>query len=75
MFEDYLREIHVGYSTAPDDDIPDEFEKWLGDLDIDTLIHYGQKFSEIRFLEGEKAGIQRAMQIVDECKQEFFKTN
>lgn len=41
MFEEYLQDIHSKHYSGTDDDMPEAFESWLCDIDIDTLIEYG----------------------------------
>lgn len=44
-FEDFLQEKFIeGNPTVLDDDIPDAFNDWLADLDVDELIAYGNQY-------------------------------
>lgn len=40
-FEDYLKEIHAKEYMGTDDDMPDAFDDWLGDLSVDDMLEYG----------------------------------
>ena len=40
MFEDYLRDIHAKQAACCDDDMPDDYERWLCELDSDEIIKY-----------------------------------
>ena len=43
-FEEYLKTEHgMGY-TGTDDDMPDEFERWLATIEIDVLIQYADDY-------------------------------
>ena len=53
MFEDFLKEQHAKNYIGTDDDMPDAFDDWLTELDVDTLINYADiaiKEAEIRTL-------------------------
>ena len=47
-FEDYLIEQYVIEENPLDDMIPDGFNDWLCDLDVDVLIEYGDKYAGIK---------------------------
>ncbi len=40
MFEEYLKEIHAKNYMGTDDDMPDEFDNWLGSLDGEDYMRY-----------------------------------
>uniref|UniRef100_A0A6M3ITA7 Uncharacterized protein n=1 Tax=viral metagenome TaxID=1070528 RepID=A0A6M3ITA7_9ZZZZ len=42
-FEDFLMEKHGEQYIGTDDMMPDDFNKWLEDLEIDSFIKYGNK--------------------------------
>ncbi len=46
MFEEYLKEQHAQNYTGTDDDMPDHFDDWLGSLDGEDYINYGNAFGE-----------------------------
>jgi len=41
LFENFLKEEFAKNYINIDDDMPDAFEAWLQELDIDELIEYG----------------------------------
>lgn len=41
LFENYLKEAHAKQYFGIDDDMPDAFENWLSNLDIEELLQYG----------------------------------
>lgn len=41
-FEDYLKDIHAQDYHGTDDDMPDDFDNWLTDLQVDELIDYAE---------------------------------
>ena len=44
-FEKWLQYKHVEvFPTLLDDDIPDHFDNWLGELEIDTVIKYADEW-------------------------------
>ena len=44
-FETYLKDKHAEDYQGTDDDMSDSFDGWLMDLDVDTLINYGDSFA------------------------------
>jgi len=43
MFEEYLQEVHAKNYMGTDDNMPDDFERWLGELDNNDLIDLANK--------------------------------
>jgi len=46
-FEEYLKEIHAKDYMGTDDDMPDSFDDFLGNLDGEEYIKHGNVFSKI----------------------------
>ena len=46
-FEKYLQEIHAKNYTGIDDDMPDAFDSWLGECDVEDFISFGESYGEI----------------------------
>ncbi len=55
-FEDYLQEKHAEQYTGLDDEMPDDYETWLADLDVNDLIKYGNQYGKICYEKGFNAG-------------------
>lgn len=52
-FEDFLEDICFAINpTVLDDDMPDYFNNWLGELDGENYIKYAEMFGRERFLAG-----------------------
>jgi len=51
-FEKYIQYTHAEDYAGTDDDMPEAYEEWLSDLDMDTLILYANDYGEIKKLEG-----------------------
>lgn len=45
-FESFLKDEHAENYHGLDDDMSDSFEAWLENMDIDSLISYGDKFAK-----------------------------
>ena len=45
-FEDYLKQIHADQYEGLDDDMPDAFENWLTDLQVDDVIAYAEEWGK-----------------------------
>lgn len=53
-FEDYLKTKHSEENPEVlDDMLPDDFERWLADLDIDSWIIMGNNYGKIKEEEGK----------------------
>jgi len=46
-FEEYLKEIHAKDYMGTDDDMPDSFADFLGNLDGEEYIEHGNTFSKM----------------------------
>lgn len=53
-FENYLREKHADQYVGLDDDMPDDFEDWVGNLDTQELIDHAEVYGLSRFNAGMK---------------------
>ena len=55
-FEQFL-EQEVHYKLFPevlDDDIPDHFSDWLGEMEIDNLLEWGELYGKEQYLAGKE---------------------
>lgn len=43
-FEEFLIDVHAKQYIGLDDDMPDDFDRWLQDLSVDEWLEYGDKF-------------------------------
>ena len=43
-FEEFLQEKHAENYHGLDDEMPDAFNNWLGNLPVDTLIDYAEEW-------------------------------
>ena len=43
-FEDYLQSIFLKQESPLDDNISDEFDKWLENQDVNDIVEYGELF-------------------------------
>ena len=46
QFEDFLKDVHAEQYIGVDDDMPDDFDAWLGDLSANELNQYARQFKE-----------------------------
>lgn len=42
-FEEYLKEVHAEQYHGNDDDMPDNFDNWLSNLEVDEFIALGNR--------------------------------
>ena len=45
-FEQYLKDIHMSENPELDDDLPDDFDNWLGTLEQDIMIQYADDYAK-----------------------------
>ncbi len=45
-FEDFLKEKHAKNYTGTDDDMPDAFDNWLGQLDGQEYMDFAQEWGD-----------------------------
>lgn len=45
-FEDYLKWEHSKSYSGTDDDMPDKFDNWLQNLDVDEWLMYGESYKK-----------------------------
>lgn len=55
-FENFLKSIHADKypDSVLDDDMPDHFDQWLENLEIEQWIHYGNIFGDLLLLSKTK---------------------
>lgn len=53
-FEKYLEENVCNYDGILDDDMYEHFEQWLGQLDVDDVIKYAEKYGALMYARGRK---------------------
>ena len=51
-FESYLQDKFSEQYTGLDDEMPDAFNEWLCDLDVDAWMMYGQLYGQQEFFRG-----------------------
>ena len=59
-FEDFLGDYHSKDYMGTDDDMPDAYEAWLGELEVDHLIKLADIYGQEKYMEG----LQKAKDIV-----------
>ncbi len=63
-FEDYLKDVHAENYTGTDDDMPDSFDTWLTELQVDTLIDWAQLFAEHQYQSGRIDSLKDSLEIL-----------
>lgn len=46
-FEDFLQEKHAWQYEGLDDEMPDDYERWLTELDITDVIKWADEYAEL----------------------------
>ena len=46
-FEDFLKDTHTEDYHGTDDDMPDAFDNWLAELDVELLVAYGDRYGTV----------------------------
>jgi hypothetical protein len=60
-FEDYVIDQHAKQYTGFDDEMPDNFNKWCQELDVDDWLLMGEKYAGIRELKGYDLASETAL--------------
>jgi hypothetical protein len=47
-FTEFLQDQHAEEYHGLDDEMPDAFDSWLVELDVDTMIEYADKYAQYR---------------------------
>ena len=45
-FEDYLQQVHATQYTGTDDNMPDDFNKWLEQFDANDILEMVKKYEK-----------------------------
>ena len=45
-FEDFLKDVHAEDYHGTDDDMPDNFDTWLSNLQVEDFINYADAFAD-----------------------------
>ena len=67
-FERYLQDIHAQDYHGTDDDMPDDFERWLTELQVDDLIEYAEQV-----IKKQSDTIEKLLKLTDEAIAEIKK--
>lgn len=67
-FEDYMQDVHAKQYIGLDDEMPDDYDNWLCELDIEDWINYGEKHS----LKEQKKMIKRLSSEKDISKDSSY---
>ena len=64
-FEEFLGDIHYKQNPAIlDDDLPDAFDAWMGEIEQDELIRLADLYGMSQFNEGIKRGSDVALEAI-----------
>lgn len=70
-FEDFLKEIHADlFPQLLDDDMPDHFDDWLGTLDGEDYIKWGELYGKKMHIQGSRETIADIKATMDEASAE-----
>lgn len=70
-FEDYLKEVHAElFPMLLDDGMPDHFDDWLGTLDVDDVIKWGELYGKKMHITGSRETIKELKTTMDEASAE-----
>lgn len=53
-FEDFLGDWHAENYHGTDDDMPDAFDTWLGELDGEDYIKYAELYGQEQYIAGKQ---------------------
>ena len=52
-FENYLREIHAENYHGLDDDMPDDFERFITETDVSKIMEWAELWGKIQYKQGQ----------------------
>lgn len=55
-FEDFLQTKHAEQYHGTDDMMPDDYNDWICNQDVNDIIDWAEKFAKNRFLAGIESG-------------------
>ncbi len=59
-FEEFLGEVHMDLHPAClDDDLPDSYDNWLGEMNIDDCIEWANLYAEEQYITGKEEIIKQ----------------
>lgn len=67
-FEEYLQTKHAEQYRGVDDDMPDDFERWLCDLGIEEIVKYAEKWNDEAKAQDNYQSVE---EITDEMERSF----
>ena len=65
-FEDFLQDIHTQVASqlgVLDDDMPDHFDAWISEKNVDEIIEWGNLYGREQFLAGQQMVLLEATKI------------
>lgn len=66
-FEEFMKEKHAEDYHGLDDDMPDAFDNWLGEIDGADMMDYAEEFGRKVYLQG----FDRAAKVANEAIQKI----
>jgi len=54
-FDDFLMNVFTEETNLLDDDIPDGFEDWIVEQDVESIMRLAELYGKQRFIEGKKS--------------------
>ena len=63
MFEKFLQEVHARDYHGTDDDMPDAFDAWVSELEVDGVIKYAEESltQQLDELKGKVEGMEKEL--------------
>ena len=54
-FDDFLMNVFTEETNLLDDDIPDGFEDWIVEQDVESIMRLAELYGKQKFIEGKKS--------------------
>jgi hypothetical protein len=68
IFEDFLKDWHAKDYIGIDDDMPDAYDNWTADLQVDSLIRLADIFARESYLRGFDRAKTIALETINPSK-------
>lgn len=66
-FESYLQDCHARDYVGIDDDMPDDFDRFMEEMDVEDIIMYAERFSRKEYERGLSDGTRTALAAIDKA--------
>ncbi len=67
-FEEFLKQKHAEFYAGTDDNMPDDFERWLERMSQEFLLETAGLYGQLQYVQGKIDGATEAAEILKTIK-------